>query len=194
MCGCGLKSLEMLGTQADWDRLVLKLREVQNILKPIQRALDYTVGESWFDHVEEVFKKLAKTYANPAGTAELQHFWADILMHGTDYEYGPSGFGKTPVDAYNGWLIKFLTGEEYLWKRNVNSAETREVLNGINSVPMKLSLEIRNPVDSDDADLIGGIAGFVIVRPEKTYNQVPSVQPHHMWAMLLPNNSPLRHH
>lgn len=188
MCGCGIKALEMQGAQEDWDRLALKLRQVRKELDPIWEELG--IYGDWFEHVDYVFKNLAKTYAHP-DRRDVAKFWADILMHGTDFEYGPSGFDKTPVEAYNGWLVKFLTEREYLWKKDLNEDKTREKLKGINSVPMKLTFEYRSPKVSDSPDLIAGISGFSVVPPEETFNDVPSLQVTHMWAMMLPKGSPL---
>ena len=189
MCGCGINSLEMLGKQEDWDRLLIKLQSLKHELDPIWNELG--VGyDGWYGHVEHVFKNLAMTYSNP-GSPEVTNFWKDILMHGTDFEYGPSGIGKSPVEAYNGWLIKFLTGYEYLWKKNLNEDETREQLKGMNSVPMQLTFEYRSPKITESAELRAGIGGFSVVPPEETSNQVPSLQVKHMWAMMLPRGSPL---
>lgn len=76
-------------------------------------------------------------------------------------------------------------------KEDLRDAKTREHLKCLNSVPMKLSLEYREPVVSDTADLVAGIMGFTVVEPENTFNHVPSIQPGHMWAMLLSKDSPL---
>jgi len=187
--GCGLKGLEMAGTQADWDHLLVKLQQVEEQLKPIINWLD--LNDSWFRHVEYVFRNLAKTYANPE-SQEVCDFWADVLMEGTDWKYGPSGFGGHAVDSYNGWLIKFLIGRENLWKEDLSDKNVREELKGLNSVPMKLSLTYVTPIVTDSAELNAGIIGFTIHAPENTFNQVPSVELTHMWAMMLPENSPLR--
>jgi len=187
--GCRLKGLEMAGMQADWDHLLVKLQQVEEQLKPIIGSLD--LDDSWFRHVEHVFRNLAKTYVNPE-SQEVCDFWADVLMEGSDWKYGPSGFGGHSVASYNGWLIRFLIGKEKLWKEDLSDKNVREQLKGLNSVPMEISLTYVTPVITDSAELKAGIIGFTIHAPENTFNQVPSVELTHMWAMMLPENSPLR--
>ena len=46
-----------------------------------------------------------------------------------------------------------------------------------------------NPV-SEESELTAGLMGFEV--HENTFNGVPSVQPHHMWAMTLRPDSPAR--
>ena len=60
LCGCGIKGLEMLGTQADWDHLVEKLQAVEKQLSPI--SSDIGLLEKWFRHVEYVFRNIAQSY------------------------------------------------------------------------------------------------------------------------------------
>jgi Domain of unknown function (DUF4419) len=189
ICGCGIKGLEMLGSQADWDHLVEKLRAVEKQLSPISSEI--RLGEKWFRHVEYVFHNIAQSYSNPEST-EVTKFWADVLCVGKGWEYGPSGFGGHEVEAYNGWLIEFLTRRESLRMKDLRSLETLQELRGLNSVPMKVSLTYRQPVVSDESELRAGIMGFLLVEPEMTFNHVPALQPNHMWAMMLPPQSPLR--
>jgi hypothetical protein len=179
----------MLGTQADWDHLVEKLRAVEQQLSPISSEVG--LGEEWFRHVEYVFRNIAQSYSDPEST-NVKNFWADVLCVGKDWKYGPSGFGGHEVEAYNGWLIKFLTGRDSLWKEDLSSSETRQELGGLSSVPMKVSLTYRKPIVSDKSELRAGIMGFLLVEPEETFNHVPALQPNHMWAMMLPPLSPLR--
>lgn len=104
MCGCGIKGVEMLGTQEDWDNLSMKLRELRKQLKPIQSSLIFALSNGWLDHVEKVFHMLAKTYAanDAASQKEIADFWADIFLIGEGWKYGPSGFGGHPAKEYNG--------------------------------------------------------------------------------------------
>jgi len=60
----------------------------------------------------------------------------------------------------------------------------------INQVPLKIKLATKNPPVSDEAHLVAGIVGFHL--HEETVNQVPSLEPHHMWALVLSDDSPLR--
>ena len=145
-----------------------------------------------------VFKKLAETYAaakdnnEEEAQKEVADFWADIFMIGDGWKYGPSGFGGHAAKEYNGWLVKFLTGYEKILKENFFKQTNIEKLKGLNSVPMKITLKYLNPPISDTATLTAGILGFQLHHEEKeTFNGVPSLQPHHMWALELPHGSPL---
>jgi len=189
LVGCGLKGLEMAGTQADWDYLLVKLQQVEEQLQPIISSLD--LDFSWFRHIEYVFHHLAETYANP-DSANVHDFWADVLMIGKDWKYGLCGT-RQEADSYNGWLIPFLLGEDKVFPEDLSFNQTiREQLNGLNTVPVMLSFAYLDPVVKDEAELKAGILGYTIVAPEDTFNQVPSVELTHMFAMMLPENSPLR--
>jgi hypothetical protein len=179
----------MLGTQGDWNRLVEKLQAVEKQLSPISSKIN--LSSSWFRHVEYVFRNMAQSYSDP-GSTEVKDFWADVLCMGNDWKYGPSGIRESEVEAYNGWLINFLTGKDGLLKENLSSSKTLQELSGLNNVPMKVSLTYREPVVSDNSELRAGIVGFLLVEPKVTFNHVPALQPYHMWAMMFPRHSPLR--
>ena len=74
----------------------------------------------------------------------------------------------------------------------MNKANTKSELSGLNEVPVKVSLTYMDPPISDESQLMAGIMGFRLYDAEKTFNQVPSLEPNHMWAMKLPLRSPLR--
>jgi hypothetical protein len=57
LCECGIKGLEMLGEQEDWDKLVAKLRQVCSMLKSLSSSL--CLWDDWWDHVEMVYKNLS---------------------------------------------------------------------------------------------------------------------------------------
>ena len=62
---------------------------------------------------------------------------------------------------------------------------------------MKVSLTWCSPPISDESTLVAGMVGFKVHKGEESdgiepCEAVPSVQPHHMWAMMLPPNSPIR--
>ncbi|CAB9517568.1 expressed unknown protein [Seminavis robusta] len=190
--GCGIKGVEMLGQQEDWDRLVTKIQKVRKELEPIMGSLPYDVSEDWFDHVEQTYVQLAKTYAakDSKSLQEAADFWADIFMIGDGWKYGPSGFGGHAAKKYNGWLIQFLTGHESVLEEDFWEDNNREKLKGLNSVPMKVTMKWKQPPVDDKATLVAGIMGFE--KHEETFNGVPSLQPNHMWAMKLKLSSPLR--
>ena len=194
LCGCGIKSVEMLGTKADWDNLVTKLHTVKEQLKPILGRLD-GLYSGWWDHVEHIFRKLAETYSSQ-GTAnkEICDFWADIFMISNSWKYGPSGFGGEPAKKYNGWFVKLLLGHESVLVEDFFSKDNKEKMKGLNSVPMTISLMYKQPPVSDESTLTAGLMGYEVHDGAVTFNGVPSVQPHHMWAMKLPPKSKARRH
>lgn len=199
--GCGLRGLEMSGSVNDWARLALKLVEVRETLKPIETTLD--ISSVWWDHVLEVFHNLASTRKNP-DNPNVAKFWINVLMDTTGTKYVGGG-GSMPgrpveVEAYDGWLVRFLMDRKKVLVEDLkNSKNVREKLSGFNKVPMKVSLTWCDPPVSDQSTLIAGIVGFKLHKGEDrdvTENvdgeAVPSVEPNHMWAMLLPPDSPVR--
>jgi len=75
----------------------------------------------------------------------------------------------------------------------LTSASSFLRLKGLNSVPLTITKKFLNPPISEEAKLTAGIMGFKIHSGEGcTFNGVPLLQPHHMWALELPANSPIR--
>ena len=194
LCGCGIKGLEMLGEQEDWDKLVAKLRQVRAMLKSLSSSL--CLWDDWWDHVEMVYKNLSKTFAMTSNEEhmvvardKLDGFWADVLIEGKGWKYyGPSGMNKKEADEYNGWIIKFLTGRDSIFKEDMGDKETLKEFSGINSVPMKVTYKYLEPPKSEEVKLLAGIMGFQVHKD--TFNQVPSVEPNHMWAIVKENSMP----
>ena len=217
-CGCGLRGIEMKGDISDWENLSLKLQRVRETLQPINKHLN--LREEWWDHVFYVFQNLILTRkCCPQYNPTVREFWKNILMDtkGTKWIGGGGSMPGKPVDvdAYTGWLIKFVTGEDKILAEVLKSRGDhkddwkyiKEKLSGWNQVPMKVKLAYCNPVVEDTSTLVAGIVGFKIIHEEEgggnkkdddgsnsgnTTESVPSVEPHHMWAMLLPPDSPLR--
>mmetsp|Transcript_41318 Transcript_41318/g.125029 ORF Transcript_41318/g.125029 Transcript_41318/m.125029 type:complete len:406 (-) Transcript_41318:1143-2360(-) len=193
LCGCGIKGLEMLGEQKDWDALAEKLRLVKKQLEPIHDCLRWELPEEWWSHVERVFIRLAETYAasNSKQTAKVADFWADIFLVGKGWKHGPSGIGGHAAEEYNGWLVRFLTGRKTILKEEFFEESNVEKLKGLNSVPMTITMKYLKPPIQDEAELSAGILGFEI-HEKDTFNGVPSFQPYHAWALKLAPNSKIR--
>jgi len=102
ICGCGLRAVEMTGTEQDWALLLEKLISLRKLLSPIESTLRL---DEYFQAVEEIYRNLLKTYK---GNTEMCKWWSTVLIDSKDYEYGPSGMRKYEVKAYNGWLVFFL--------------------------------------------------------------------------------------
>jgi len=218
-CGCGLRGLEMVGSVEDWDSLSIKLKKVRDILKPIQRMT--LLLDEWWDSVLDVYQNLAQTRKNPNGDPSIPKFWINILMDttGTKYVGGGGSMPGKPVEvaAYDGWLIRFLTGNDKILAEDLKN--NRE-LSGWNEVPMKVSMIWCKPPVADESTLVAGIVGYKLhnggtsikgsrkrmvsaIHGNSQQSEeedddngngdvVPSVEPHHMWAMLLAPSSPLR--
>jgi len=121
LCGCGIKGLEMMGTQEDWEKLQMKLVTLKKELEPIRDSLPWELqDEDWWSHVEMVFRNLSATYAasSTSQLSKVADFWADSFMVGDGWKYGPSGFGGHAAKEYNGWLVKFLTCRESILEEN----------------------------------------------------------------------------
>lgn len=190
MMGCGIKGLEMIGEQRDWDALVTKLKKLRAILKPVEWSLG--LYSDWWDHVEMVYRNLAKSFAASSSNEnmaiarnKLDIFWSNILIDGKGIKYyGPSGMQQKEVEQYNGWLIKFLTGRDRILKEDLSSdAETKEMFSGINRVPMKVTYKWKTPQTSEDVSLMAGVMGFQLHDENSTFNEVPSVEVNHMWCL-----------
>ena len=222
MCafGCGLRGLEMIGSLEDWDSLVTKLKEVREILEPIKDEIHLSFhlsdawcrnenSDSWWNHVLNIFENLANTRKNP-NDPKVAEFWINILMDttGTSYVGGGGSMPGKPVQvkAYDGWLVKFLTGADKILAEQLTDKRDNYIkkeLRGWNSVPMKVCLTWCTPSVEGSSTLVAGIVGYKVhsglgqqhvqsETKELEDEQVPSVEANHMWAMLLPPDSELR--
>jgi len=192
--GCGLAGLEMKGDIDDWKMLGEKLVSVREILKPLRLSLD--LSESWWDCVGKVFRMLAATRAHPDHPVVAKS-WLCILCDttGTKYVGGGGSLPGRPVEvkAYDGWLIMFLLGQRKVLAEELNDIESseRKALSGYNTVPLKVSLTWCKPPISDDTDLVAGMVGYKVHHVKDDTTSVPSVEPHHMWALMADSSSPL---
>jgi len=179
ICGCGIHSLEMCGTEDDWKLLGVKLESLRKLLLPIEEKL---VLKEMFKNAREVYEKLLKTYKGN----DMSDWWSKVLIQGKEYEYGPSGMRKsTQVDCYNGWIVSFCSSYESLNSKTLSKGDYKE-LSCLSTCPMKIVDAIRK-ID-DEANLVAGMLGY------KKYgdNDVVTLEAFHGWSMLLPSKSPLR--
>jgi hypothetical protein len=181
ICGCGIKGLEMSGSAEDWALLKEKLTKLRNLLAPIESTLHIA---GYFKAVENIYVNLHKTYLGE----NMDNWWSKILFDCKEFEYGPSGIRKWEVNAYNGWIVYLCNGTEYPLKAAILSKGEYKDLSCVSSCPMKIVDRLRNL--EDESTLKAGILGFSV--HNKTTNGVPSLQPAHGWALLLPPQSPLR--
>uniref|UniRef100_A0A7S4FST8 Uncharacterized protein n=1 Tax=Eutreptiella gymnastica TaxID=73025 RepID=A0A7S4FST8_9EUGL len=181
MCGCGIRGLEMLGTEQDWAVLGQKLQVLRSLLAPIEGCLRL---KPFFDTAAEVFANLHRTYVDGAA---MRKWWADVLLKSSAYEYGPSGMRRHEVEAYNGWLVQFLAGTEKIKANDLRAGRYAEQLSTLSACPMKV-VDAINKV-SDNATLIAGVLGYTV---HGTANDAVTLRPAHGWCMMLPPESPLR--
>uniref|UniRef100_A0A0G4GNA0 Uncharacterized protein n=1 Tax=Chromera velia CCMP2878 TaxID=1169474 RepID=A0A0G4GNA0_9ALVE len=175
ICGCGVKGIEMLGSEADWIRLGQKLAQLRKLLAPLEPVLRL---ESRFDFAEYVFMGLLNTYRQEPAAAE---WWSQVLYDDKEVEYGPSGMSMGHVEAYNGWLVRFTTGREKVKASKLAAGEYDKSLSCVSSVPMKIVDEVYKR--QDNATMVGGMLGFTVTKSEA--NGVATLQPSHGWSMLL---------
>jgi len=181
--GCGLRAVEMAGTEQDWALLLEKLSSLRKLLSPIESTLGIS---EYFNTVEVIYKNLLKTYQ---GDPEMCKWWSTVLIDSIDYEYGPSGSRRAEVQAYNGWLVFFCSGKEDLpLKASKLAAGEYPELSNLTTCPMKIVDVIRKL--EDNSQLVAGVLGWRECTDAE--NEVTSLQPVHGWALLLPEKSPLR--
>jgi len=164
---CGIPAIEMKGTRQDWVRLIEKIRELKNTLKPIGKEIGLSGYRGcWWDRVENIAKKLLDTFdGNPD-----EYWWSQII---TEESYG-SGSSE-----FNGWFMMNLL--------NVQGAKTiGSAPSGLVSVPMKFS----DPGRQEKGAVIAGMAGYKYHVPEN--NTRPAVEAMHGWSLLLEPNSVFR--
>ena len=89
--GCGIRALEMTGTEADWARLRTKLATLRTLLAPIESVLQLGLV---FECAEVVFTNLHQTYVDGPSMAK---WWSEVLIQDTDIAYGPSGMRREKV-------------------------------------------------------------------------------------------------
>ncbi|CAB9501545.1 expressed unknown protein [Seminavis robusta] len=183
--GCGIKAIEMYGNESDWGRLDEKLSALKKTIEPILGHL--RLPRDFWEHASKVFQNLALTRKDPTNP-EVIEFWSQVITKTQHWE--PGGFygmgkGKKQVDAYDGWLVQFLTGQSVIRKRDVGS----ESMSGLNAVPVKVEMTWCSPPVSEVTNVIGGTMGFQLHPGDRTSNGIPSLQPVHMWAMMIPGGS-----
>ena len=185
MCpGCGIRGLEMVGSEEDWASLLTRLDQLRTLLRPIEKRLRL---QPLFTVAEEVFTNLHRTYMDDSS---MQKWWADILIKGGENEYGPSGMHPTRVDAYNGWAVEFFAGRKSIKANTLARGYYAEELSSLSACPVHIHYVWKDEETQDKATFISGVLGFH-VHPQSA-NGVVALEPAHGWCMLLPPESPLR--
>jgi hypothetical protein len=179
ICGCGIKGLEMSGTEQDWRLLVEKLTKLRKLLAPIESALEIS---DFLKQVETIYSNLLKTYLGE----NMDIWWSKVLMDCEGIQYGMSGMTKR-VAAYNGWIVFFCTGTDSPLIAEKLANGKYKKLSCLSSCHMNIIDKVNN--NKGRSTLMAGILGFKINRNSHP-NGVDSLQPAHGWAMLFPEGSP----
>ena len=107
----GILGVVMKGSEDDWKRIFVKLRELKDLLKPIEKNLKL---DCWWEGCKEVCSNLFKTFQ---GSPD-QDWWSTIIYDRT------FGFGA----SVGGWFVKKFLG-----------AELCDIKSGLVAVPMKIT-------------------------------------------------------
>jgi len=184
-CGCGIRGLEMVGSEEDWASLLTRLDQLRTLLQ--RNAEKRLQLQPLFTVAEEVFTNLHRTYMDDSS---MQKWWADVLIKGGENEYGPSGRTKRRVDAYNGWAVEFFAGQKSIKANELARGSCAKELSSLSACPVHIHYAWKDEETQDKATFISGVLGFH-VHPQSP-NCVVTLEPAHGWCMLLPPESPLR--
>jgi hypothetical protein len=180
VCGCGIKGVEMSGTEEDWRLLLTKLNKLTELLAPIESVLNLV---PYFEHVRHVYDHLLKTYLGN----DVDEWWSQVLVDDVGIKYGSSGMGRE-VPAYNGWLVFFCYGNEMtLNVQDLAKGEYSKELSCLSYCPMEIIDVVRKKKDT--STLMAGVLGYK--QYNETENGVTSLEPVHGWVLMLPEKSPL---
>lgn len=160
---CGIPEVELLGTEADWRALIVKLQDIKKVLSPISGPLG-NITAYFDDIVAPVYQNLLNTFLGKPDKA----WWNDIVLRQAKVEQVCTKLKKV-VERWDGWLVEFLNGEK--------NQEMRDIASGLLTVPLKVDNTMFNI--SYEATLVAGQIGFSL--HEET---VPVVEPFAGWAML----------
>ena len=161
---CGIPAVEMMGQREDWINLGQKFKELQTILKPIDKDIGLN---NWWIGVNEIFYKLLETFdGNPD-----KRWWSKIIS------LNDFGSGRDPM---TGWFVT-----EFLRETNVISLN--EVKSSLITVPMTFVDDSTD--ESEQAAVVAGIVGYKIYDKKR---EIPKVEANHSWALMLEPNSIFR--
>lgn len=220
-CGCGLKSVEMIGTQEDWDKLNTKLDRLRQVLKPIQGQLAKEgLNDEWWDHVSYCFRNLAKTMEQQTRQTQTTNdngaSNATTTTKTTENGFSCSS-GGTDDSICEFWANILLKTEDwsgdgpYGWGPRTHLVDSYdgwliELLTGQKRVKLDdfwlhIGLDGVNRVpvhvamtwsDPVVEDTVDMVAGIKgFTLHEDSANGIPTLQPYHFWAMMVDPKSKL---
>ena len=141
---CGIPAVSMQGTENDWENLVRKIENLEELLFPIREQLE--LPYNWWDNIKNISNKLLETYQENPDLI----WWHSIIEKTEGFESWGSGGGGRSYMAFDGWFLTDILGLhdiEYLSKIN----------NPLVTVPMKITHPDQKP---EEAASIGGIVGY----------------------------------
>ena len=80
--GCGIPTVEMLGSEEDWRKLTSKLKVLRTLLEPIEN--DLYLRSEWWVVVQKVFNNLLETYQGKPD----EKWWSHIVDYEEEYASG----------------------------------------------------------------------------------------------------------
>ena len=84
---CGITEVELLGTEADWRALIVKLQDIKKVLSPISGPLG-NITAYFDDIVAPVYQNLLNTFLGKPDKA----WWNDIVLRQAKVEQVGSDF------------------------------------------------------------------------------------------------------
>ena len=177
----------MKGTRADWENLIRKLNDLEQILEPVKEELKLT---KWLPEAKNVFNNLLKTYNRDeinfkqycrysweeCNDLTMAGWWSKILSWKEDY-----GSGTHP--HWEGWFTKFLGGKRQPYKAD-------DFPSGLVTVAVNIADTNGSPAVEDKGIFVAGTLGFT-VRESQKQRGGHIVEPNQIWNLLMPKCSPV---
>ena len=102
---CGIPEVELLGTEADWRALIVKLQDIKKVLSPISGPLG-NITAYFDDIVAPVYQNLLNTFLGKPDKA----WWNDIVLRQAKVEQVGWDFFKTMKYFYYSGLHQAKEG------------------------------------------------------------------------------------
>ena len=99
----------MRGTEEDWKHLLLKIKDLEKLVYPIQDQLDHSLPSNWWANIKTISQKLLETYQ---GRPDMD-WWYNIIVktEATGWrQWGSGGYEKYKYEATNGWFLTDILG------------------------------------------------------------------------------------
>ena len=88
---CGIPAVSMQGTENDWENLVRKIENLEELLFPIREQLE--LPYNWWDNIKNISNKLLETYQENPDLI----WWHSIIEKTEGFESWGSGEGEEVI-------------------------------------------------------------------------------------------------